>query len=60
MLYFASAEHRGGEIGWVLHPGHSGRRYATASHGLVHLAFDLPHPGAPGAHTSFRAVDQYR
>jgi RimJ/RimL family protein N-acetyltransferase len=41
MLYFESAEHRGGEIGWVLHPGHSGHGYATeAAHALLHLAFD--------------------
>lgn len=41
MLRFASAEHRGGEIGWVLHPGHSGHGYATeAAHAVLHLAFD--------------------
>jgi RimJ/RimL family protein N-acetyltransferase len=41
MLYFQSAEHRSGEIGWVLHPGHSGNGYATeAAHALLHLAFD--------------------
>lgn len=41
VLFFHSAEHRSGEIGWVLHPGYSGRGYATeASHALLHLAFD--------------------
>lgn len=41
MLYFASAEHRGGEIGWVLHPGYAGHGYATeAAHAMLHLAFD--------------------
>jgi RimJ/RimL family protein N-acetyltransferase len=41
MLYFQSAEHRSGEIGWVIHPGHSGNGYATeAAHALLHLAFD--------------------
>jgi RimJ/RimL family protein N-acetyltransferase len=28
-LMLTSTEHRGGEIGWVLHPGHGGRGYAT-------------------------------
>src|SRR3974390_2016501 len=41
MLSFTSAEHRGGEVGWVLHPDHSGRGYATeAAHAVLHLAFD--------------------
>lgn len=41
MLFYRSAEHRGGEIGWVFHPDHSGHGYATeASHALLHLAFD--------------------
>jgi RimJ/RimL family protein N-acetyltransferase len=41
MLVFHSAEHRGGEIGWVFHPDHSGHGYATeASHAVLHLAFD--------------------
>ena len=41
VLFFRNAEHRSGEIGWVFHPGHSGRGYATeASHALLHLAFD--------------------
>jgi RimJ/RimL family protein N-acetyltransferase len=41
MLHFGSAEHRGGEIGWVLHPGYSGHGYATeAAHAVLHLAFD--------------------
>lgn len=41
VLFFRSAEHRSGEIGWVFHPGYCGRGYATeASHALLHLAFD--------------------
>lgn len=41
MLYFQSAEHRGGEVGWVINPKYSGRGYATeATHALLHLAFD--------------------
>lgn len=28
-LMLVSAEHRGGEIGWVLHPGHGGHGFAT-------------------------------
>jgi RimJ/RimL family protein N-acetyltransferase len=41
LLMWTSAEHRGGEIGYVLHPAYSGRGYATeAAHGLLHLAFD--------------------
>jgi RimJ/RimL family protein N-acetyltransferase len=44
MLYFVSAEHKGGEVGWVLHPGHSGHGYATeAAHAMLHLAFDTMH-----------------
>jgi RimJ/RimL family protein N-acetyltransferase len=40
-LWVTSAEHRGGEIGWLLHPGHGGRGFATeAAHGALHLAFD--------------------
>jgi RimJ/RimL family protein N-acetyltransferase len=41
MLAWHSAEHRGGEIGYVLHPAFSGHGYATeAVHTLLHLAFD--------------------
>ena len=41
MLSFTSAEHRGGEVGWVLNPDHSGRGYATeATHAVLHLAFN--------------------
>jgi RimJ/RimL family protein N-acetyltransferase len=40
-LFLRSVEHRGGEIGWLLHPDHSGWGYATeAAHGVLHLAFD--------------------
>jgi RimJ/RimL family protein N-acetyltransferase len=41
MLAFTSAEHRGGEIGWMVNPDHAGRGYATeAAHAALHLAFD--------------------
>jgi RimJ/RimL family protein N-acetyltransferase len=41
LLKWNSAEHRGGEIGYVFDPAHSGRGYATeAAHRLLHLAFD--------------------
>ncbi|MBO0703516.1 MAG: GNAT family N-acetyltransferase, partial [Candidatus Dormibacteraeota bacterium] len=29
MLFWTSDEHRSGEIGYVLHPGHAGHGYAT-------------------------------
>lgn len=41
MVCWTSAEHRCGEIGYVFHPGRSGRGYATeGAHALLHLAFD--------------------
>jgi RimJ/RimL family protein N-acetyltransferase len=41
MLYFKSASHCCGEVGWVLNPDHSGRGYATeAAHAVMHLGFD--------------------
>ena len=43
LLAFHSELHRGGELGWVLDPEHSGRGYATeAAHAVMHLAFDGP------------------
>jgi RimJ/RimL family protein N-acetyltransferase len=40
-LFGAEPEHRSAEIGWILHPAHSGRGYATeAVHALLHLVFD--------------------
>lgn len=41
MLLFGSAEHRGGEIGWVLHPGYSGQGYATEAQGAWSDEVDL-------------------
>jgi RimJ/RimL family protein N-acetyltransferase len=41
LLFFQSSEHRGGEIGWVLDPAHTGHGYATeAAQALLRLAFD--------------------
>jgi RimJ/RimL family protein N-acetyltransferase len=41
MLFYRSAEHRGGEIGYVFNPEHHGRGYATeACRALLALAFD--------------------
>ena len=40
-LFLVSVEHRGGEIGWLLHPSHSGRGYATeAARAALSLAFE--------------------
>ncbi len=40
-LAWTSAEHRSGELGWVLDPGHQGRGYAAeAAAALLPLAFD--------------------
>lgn len=53
VLMWRSAEHRCGEIGYVLHPAYSGRGFATeASHRLLHLAFD-----ALGLHRVIARVD---
>lgn len=41
ILFWHSAEHRGGEIGYVFHPDAAGRGYATeAADALLRLAFD--------------------
>ncbi len=41
VLRWLSEEHRSGEIGYMFHPGHGGRGYATeAAHRMLHLAFD--------------------
>ncbi len=40
-LHWASDQHRGGELGFILHPAHHGRGYATeASLALLDLAFE--------------------
>ncbi len=41
ILFWHSAEHRSGEIGYVLHPDHQGHGYATeAARAMLGLAFD--------------------
>lgn len=41
MLSWLSAAHRGGEIGFVLHPDHHGRGYATeAAREMLRMGFD--------------------
>jgi RimJ/RimL family protein N-acetyltransferase len=41
MLAWSSVEHASGELGWVLHPEHGGRGYATeAARAMLDLAFD--------------------
>jgi RimJ/RimL family protein N-acetyltransferase len=41
VLFWHSREHRGGEIGYVLHPDFTGHGYATeAAHALLRLGFD--------------------
>ena len=42
-LIWRSAEARQGEIGWIFHPGHHGRGYATEAAGAL---FDLGFQGA--------------
>lgn len=41
VLFWRSRQHRGGEIGYILHPDFSGQGYATeAAHALLRLGFD--------------------
>jgi RimJ/RimL family protein N-acetyltransferase len=41
ILMWHSAEHRGGEIGYLFNPAFAGQGYATeAAHRVLHLAFD--------------------
>ncbi|MEV8639293.1 GNAT family N-acetyltransferase [Streptosporangium sp. NPDC051023] len=41
VLFWHSAQHRGGEIGYVFHPGHHGKGYATETgRALLELGFD--------------------
>ncbi|WP_066362346.1 GNAT family N-acetyltransferase [Herbidospora mongoliensis] len=41
VLFWRSAEHRQGEIGYIFHPGHHGRGYATeATREMLRLGFD--------------------
>jgi RimJ/RimL family protein N-acetyltransferase len=42
VLFWHSREHRGGEIGYVLHPGFQGHRYATeAARTVLSLGFEV-------------------
>jgi RimJ/RimL family protein N-acetyltransferase len=51
-LMLVSVEHRGGEVGWLLHPGHGGRGYATeAAQAGLDLMF------AAGLHRVVARVD---
>src|SRR5205085_7965768 len=53
VLVWRSEQHRQGEIGWILHPDHHGRGYATeAGRALLRLGFD----GA-GLHRIFGRLD---
>lgn len=53
MLRWASELHRSGEIGYVLHPAHSGHGYATeAARALLPLGFD-----GLGLHRLFARLD---
>jgi RimJ/RimL family protein N-acetyltransferase len=46
VLFFHSAEHAGGEIGYVFHPDVAGQGYASeACRALLDLAFDSPDGG---------------
>ncbi|MFJ2032988.1 GNAT family N-acetyltransferase [Streptosporangium sp. NPDC087985] len=41
MLFWHSDQHRSGEIGYIFHPGHHGRGYATeTAEALLRLGFD--------------------
>jgi len=41
LLYWTSRPHRGGEVGYVFHPDHSGKGYATeATRAMLRLGFD--------------------
>jgi len=41
LLFWHSAEHRSGEVGYVVHPDHAGQGYATeAAAKMLELAFD--------------------
>jgi RimJ/RimL family protein N-acetyltransferase len=41
LLFWHSAEHRGGEVGYVLHPDHAGHGYATeAAAAMLRLGFE--------------------
>jgi RimJ/RimL family protein N-acetyltransferase len=40
-LFWRSEEHRQGEVGYILHPAHGGRGYATeATHALLRVGFE--------------------
>lgn len=41
MLSFTSSVHRGGEVGWILHPRYQGLGFAAeAAHAVLHVGFD--------------------
>jgi RimJ/RimL family protein N-acetyltransferase len=48
LLFLRSIEHRGGELGYIMHPAHHGRGFATeAARAVLELAFHgpwTPHP----------------
>lgn len=53
VLFLRSKEHRGGEVGWIFNPDHSGHGYATeAARALLDLAF-----GTFGLHRVITRVD---
>lgn len=57
VLFYLSAVHRSGEIGYVFHPGVAGRGFATeACRALLALAFEPP-PAGLGLHRVAARID---